>query len=268
MWLNNYYIPAASRRGMPESETDGRNAMEKQLSIIDALDALGPSSLNQITAETGLVKSTVHHHLQILYQNGYVARDGEEYDISFRFLEIGNRKRLHMELFEVARPEIDTLAQETDELALLIVEEEGLGAYVYKSIGDKAVDLGSELGKQSYLNTTAPGKAILAFLPEERVDEIIERHGLHSKTDNTISDREQLYEELEMIREEGVAYDDEESLEGYRCVSVPIISNDKVRGAISVAGPTSRFRGERYREELPETVQKAANLIELDVTYS
>jgi DNA-binding IclR family transcriptional regulator len=113
------------------------------------------------------------------------------------------------------------------------------------------------------------GKAILAHLPESRVHEILDRHGLPEKTEQTITERDALFEELSEIRERGVAFDREERLSGLRCVAVPILSNSsRVEGALSVSGPTSRMQGERFESELPERLRSAANVIELNITYS
>jgi IclR family acetate operon transcriptional repressor len=112
-------------------------------------------------------------------------------------------------------------------------------------------------------------KAIMAHLPRERVNEIVERHELSASTPNTITDREILDDELARIREEGVAFDDEERIAGLRCVAAPILSkNDRALGAISVAGPSNRVRDDRFTEELPQRVLETVNVIELNVTYS
>jgi len=110
---------------------------------------------------------------------------------------------------------------------------------------------------------------VLAHLPEARVDDIVERHGLPVLTENTITDCQALREELAEIRETGIAFDDEERLDGLRSVGAAITSEDgDVLGAVSVAGPTSRLREERFREELPAVVRSAVNVIDLNVTYS
>jgi DNA-binding IclR family transcriptional regulator len=119
------------------------------------------------------------------------------------------------------------------------------------------------------LHCTSLGKAILAYLPEERVDEIVDRWGLPARTADTITTREELDAELERIRERGYAQDNGERLSGLRCVAAPITDTDGVAiGAVSVAGPTSRMKGERFESEIPERVQSVANVTEINLTYS
>jgi DNA-binding IclR family transcriptional regulator len=97
---------------------------------------------------------------------------------------------------------------------------------------------------------------------------ILDVHGLPATTDETIVDRAALYDRLDDVRERGVAFDDEERLEGLRCVAAPILAgNGRVEGAISVSGPSSRFRGELYRETLPNRLRQAVNIVELSITH-
>ncbi|WP_231588011.1 IclR family transcriptional regulator [Halostagnicola sp. A56] len=109
---------------------------------------------------------------------------------------------------------------------------------------------------------------MLAYLPEERLTEIIERHGLPKKTENTITDRNHLEDELKEIRTEGIAYDIEERIQGLHCVAVPIFKNETISGAISVSGPNSRLDDQRIQNEILPKLEHVSNIIELNQTYS
>ncbi len=123
-------------------------------------------------------------------------------------------------------------------------------------MGNNAIQIDTHTGEAVYLHNTALGKAILAHLPKERVEEIIDRHGLPSKTDRTITDKKELFETLEGVHERGIAFDDEERINGLRCVAVPILDNGKTIGAISVSGPKSRMDNERFREGIPNKLSQ------------
>ncbi|WP_425433234.1 IclR family transcriptional regulator [Haloarcula nitratireducens] len=169
----------------------------------------------------------------------------------------------------MAREEVTELAEETGELANLLVEQHGKGVYFHCAHGVDAVKTDSYIGQRVYLHNTGLGNAILAHLPRERIEEILDRHGMPATTENTITDLEELFSHLERVREEGVAFDDEARVKGLRCVAVPIVNNnDTVEGAIGVSGPTSRFQDERFREELPAKLKSVANVIELNTTYT
>jgi IclR family transcriptional regulator, acetate operon repressor len=174
-----------------------------------------------------------------------------------------------MDVFSIAKPEVDDIARETGELANLLVEEHGRGSYLYRARGDNAVQVDAYTWTRVHLHNTALGKAILTYLSEDRRKEILDIHGLPASTDRTITDRTTLYENLDDIRERGYAVDDEERLSELRCVAAPILSNDdRVFGSISVVSPTNRLKGSRFTEEIPEKLLETVNVIELNVTYS
>jgi DNA-binding IclR family transcriptional regulator len=119
------------------------------------------------------------------------------------------------------------------------------------------------------LQTTALGKTILANRPRSEVDAILDRHGLPEMTESTITDRGQLYEHLAAVRERGYAYDDEERVEGMRCVAAPVVDSDgRAIAAVSVSGPKSRMRGSRFEETVPNSVLQTANVVEVNLTYA
>jgi DNA-binding IclR family transcriptional regulator len=243
-------------------------ATETSLRIIDALRTLDGAGVTELADHLGLPKSTVHNHLQTLRRNEYVTRQGSQYAIGLRFLQLGEYARDRRQIATIGPPEIDKLAEETREMANLLVEEHGRGVFLYRAKGADAVHMDTHAGKRVHLHTTGFGKSILAHLPNERVERILDRHGLPAATPNTITDRDRLMEALETIRERGYAYDDEERLEGLRCVAAPIVVDGEVLGAVSVSGPKSRIRGDRYHEELPSFVTSAANVIEINSTYA
>jgi DNA-binding IclR family transcriptional regulator len=244
-------------------------ASERTLSILDTLMEVDGASGTEIAAETGLPKSTVHYHLKTLEEFEYVTNVSGEYVPSLKFLTIGHNRRAEMDLYRVAKPQVDRLVDETGEMCVLMCEEYGYGFYLYSNSGEKGVGF-EATGSRKSLHDNALGKAILAHLPEERVESIIETHGLPANTRHTVTERQRLMQQLEEIREQGVAFDREEQLEGLCCVAAPIIQYSKgaeqgVLGSISLAGPASRMEGEYFEDELARLVSDAANMIELEM---
>jgi DNA-binding IclR family transcriptional regulator len=241
---------------------------QKTLMIVEALEADGSMRVTELADAVGLGKSVVHNHLTTLQSEGYVRKVGDEYDLSLRFLDVGTTVRRRYPLYDVARETLERLSQTTGENANLMTEERGIGVYLCQLEGDSPLDFWKRAGLRSPLNATALGKAILANLPKERVDEIVAEHGLPAETERTVTDREALDAELAQIRERGYALDDEEHVTGLRCVAAPITDPDGLAiGAISVAGPKGRIKGDRFREKLPERVMSEANVIELNMNY-
>ncbi|WP_336338293.1 IclR family transcriptional regulator [Haloarcula brevis] len=251
----------------PEENTI--TATRTSLRIVEALKRLDGAGTTAVANHLDIAKSTVHNHLRTLEDEGYITKEGSAYRVGLRFLELGEYKRHRMDIYETARPEVASLAEETGEMANVAVEEHGEGVYLARAEGTEAVTVDTYGGKRVNLHCTALGKAILAELPEERVDAIVDEHGLPARTENTITDRAALKSELADIRERGHACDHEERLPGLRCVAAPVTSVDgDPVAALSVSGPTSRIKGDRFHEEIPELLQSAVNVVEINLTYS
>lgn len=217
-----------------------------------------------------LSRSSIHNHLRTLEQFGYVRSEADEYHIGIGTLMLGGFARDHHRLYQAARSAVNQLADETGELALLTTTSRGQSIYLYEVRGSEAVTYDSHIGVRFPMHCTATGKVMLAGKDEEYVDSVVERHGLPRYTENTISDREELNRELDEIRERGVAFDDEERIQGMRGIAVEIRNRetDELVGAISVAGPTSRIYGETFETDIPDRLRRNAQMVEVDLTYS
>lgn len=236
--------------------------------ILEALRNEGGCTVTELSNHLDLPKSSTHNYLRTLEHEGYVVdRDGT-YEVGLRFLDFGSYARVHTPLYHVAKPQVDELARETGEIVNLLVEENGRGIFLYRACGANAVNIETFTGECIELHTTALGKTILAHLPPERRDEIVDRYGLEPMTANTRTDRSDLYADLEEIRSAGVAYSDEERIRGLSCVAVPLLDGDEISGAVSVSGPTSRMAPGRLEDEVVEKLRDAANIIELNHLYS
>ena len=244
-------------------------SVEKTFEVVRTLQELDGASLTTLAREIGMPQSTAHNYLKSLEDEEYIVEDNGTYHVGIRFLEHGAYARNRLTIYEIATPEVDKLATETGELANLLVEEHGRGSYLHRARGVDAVQVDAHVGTRVSLHSTALGKAILATLDEERREGVLDRHGLPEQTPQTVTDREELLAQLDDIRERGYAYDDEERLAGLRCVAAAVQSNSgRVLGAVSISGPTNRLRGDRFREELPQELLEAVNVIELNVTHS
>lgn len=257
---------------MEELNNEAKNPVKgvrKTLRIIEALKELDGGGVTDVADHLGLPKSTVHNYLSTLHQEEYVVKEATTYHVGLRFLNVGARARQNHEVYEVAKPEVSQIADDTGELVNLLVKEHGRGVYLFRDAGANAVNVDSFTGHRVHLHNTALGKAVLAFTPEEHVKAIMAARGLPRTTEATITDEEQLFEELSRIQERQVAFDHEERLEGLRCVAAPITNeDDHAVGAISVSGPTRRMQGDWFETQLPNLLLDSVNVIELNLTYS
>jgi len=245
----------------------GIDAVETSMELLDAIHELKEPNLTELAEHTGMAPSTTHIHLNTLENANYIVSENKRYKLSLRFLQYGLQTRKRMDLFEHAKFPIDELAKKSGELANLMMEEQGQGRYVYTKKQENAVYFEEKPGRTVPLHSTALGKAILAHLPDERVEMIIQERGLPEETPHTITDPDELRNELETIREEGIAHDREEFMESVRCMAVPLLKRDTVEGAISVSGPVSRMSSESFQQEIRELLFDTKDVIELGITY-
>ncbi|TYL37751.1 IclR family transcriptional regulator [Natronococcus pandeyae] len=237
--------------------------------IIDVLKRKDGAGITEIADELGLAKSTVHRHVKTLEERGLLLQEEHNYRISTWFLDYGVYVRNRHPLFDVVKPKVDELAAETDEKVWCVIEEHGMGVHIYGAEGRHSVKTHARIGKRTPLHQFAAGKAILAHLPDERVDEILTEYGLAAKTSQTITDREELNDRLEGIRERGYAFNHEESVRGVHAVGAPIRDQSGTAiGAISVAGPANRLRDTALAEELPTLLLGATNEVEINLAHS
>jgi DNA-binding IclR family transcriptional regulator len=245
-------------------------ATETSFAIIERISETGGAGVSELATALGLSKSNVHKHLVTLGELGYVVKDEDHtYHTGLRFLGLGDRARERTSFYQIAKDETDSLIDTVEERAQVMVEEDGRGIYIYQAKTDQAVRTDSHIGSVVRLHATAVGKSYLAFLDEERRADLLDAIDFAAITDETITDRSALEAELDAVREQGVAFNDEERIAGMRAVGAPILTDEgRVIGAISVSGPTTRIHGDWYRTEIPDLVQRSARVIGLKATYS
>lgn len=241
---------------------------ETTFEIIRTVKQEHGATLSTVARELDMSKSTVRNHLRTLHKHGYVVRDDEGvFRLSLEFFDIGERVRDDVSIYEPAIPIVNELAEETNEKAQVMVEENGVGYYIYRMKGREGVN--TRDGRRTELHCTSAGKAALAFMDRDRVEDIIDERGLPKRTQRTVTDRVEFLETLDQIEERGFAYNDEERLKGLRAIGAPILdSDDELLGSISLSGPSTHLRGDRFRNELPEIVMQSADVIRIRTQYS
>ncbi|WP_247002273.1 IclR family transcriptional regulator [Halosolutus gelatinilyticus] len=255
---------------MTADDTAPMKSVTTALQILETLQEAGTAGVSEIADASGQPKSTVHRHLDTFRECGYVVKEDRSYSVSLKTLRLASSALSRQLVYPVTKSVVNELAAETGESAAVAVEERGRGVYLYYDRTDQAVRTDARIGIRLHLHCTGAGKAIFAHLPEERRNAIVEAHGLPAKTAQTITDRGELEDELAEIRETGIAFDDEERVDGMRGVGTPIRNREtgELLGALTVAGPTRRINGDRFREELPDLLRRAAKMVEVNITYS
>ena len=237
--------------------------------ILSLLQEWDEAGVTELATELGYAKSAIHKQLATLMDHELVVKDDGRYRLSLRYLDMAEHAKQQVGNFDIIKAEIDSLAEETGEVAQFATEEHGRLVYLYKAKGESAVETASTVGRREYLHSTALGQTILSQFPRERVEEILDQWGLPKKTEKTVTSRDALFETLETTRQRGYAIDDEENIQGLRCIAAPVLGADQtVHGALSVSGPYSRMTMERLESELDELISRSANVIEINSKFS
>jgi DNA-binding IclR family transcriptional regulator len=235
--------------------------------IIEIINELDGARVTDVVDELGLAKSTVSDHLSTLHKRGYLVHKDGMYQLGLRFLQHGIQARNYLQVRDAAQTPLEDLATETGECAWLVVEEHQEAVFIDKKPGEKAVPTMGKIGRRTLMHTSAAGKAILAHLPADHVETLIDEQGLPAQTEHTITDRDELYERLESVRNSGIAFNNQETNKGVRAVSSPILCDGEVQGALAIAGPSSRLKNDTVIEQITDELENAANIVELNIKH-
>jgi len=238
------------------------------IEILELLKRHNGMTLSEITNEFELARSTIHRHLLTLQEQNLVERQDATYYVGLRFLDFGLHARNRLQVFDVARDQIEKLAEGTGEVPWLVAKDGDMAIFLYKA-GDHPKEPQSRVGRRRHLHQLASGKSILAYLPEEERHEIIERRGLPARTGNTVCDYDTLSEELASIRERGYAFNRQESIEDMNAVAAPIQDESGYPlAAVSISGSARRLEEEYVQEELIDDILATIETIQLQFRFN
>lgn len=220
-------------------------SVDRALRVMMCFATVGPElTSDEIGAAVGLHKSTVYRMLATLEASQFVERspDGEIYRLGAASVLLGTTALGEMDLPRVARPHLQSLMRSTGETVHLVVLNGGSGLVIDKIDSERSVRMTSSIGYRSPLHCTGAGKVLLAHMPPAEIEAFLAEDELPSYTAQTITDPEILCQQVEQIRREGYAMDDQENEPGLRCLAAPVHDySGSVIASVSVSGPSSRM---------------------------
>lgn len=239
-------------------------SVERALDILESfVSAKQELGVTEISKKRSLHKSTVHGILSTLVKRGYIAQAKEsgKYSLGIKLFEMGMLVQEGMDLKSAAESVMQSLLEEYGETVHLVVLDQGEVVYIDKKESSQSMRIVSQVGKRLPCHCTGVGKSILAFLPQNELKQIIANNEMIRYTKNTITDKKTLEEELQKIRQQNYAIDNEEILEGLRCIAAPIKDYSKnVVGAVSIAGPSVRLTYDKIKVISKSIVDAASKI--------
>lgn len=221
--------------------TSSIRAVDRVCDILDTLaNASGPVPLLKVARAAALPKSSAHRYLAALEARRYVERlpEGSEYRLGLAFRPHDSR-RLE-QLSEAALPVLAALRDGLGETTNLGLLDGSTVTHALVCESPQMMRLAARVGERGLVHATALGKVLCAELAEQRVRSILSVHGMPAYTDATLTDPQAYLRELEAVRAQGWAVDDEENQPAGRCVAVALPGLGLAAG-ISVSAPAGRL---------------------------
>ncbi len=240
------------------------------LELLDAFKGekheLGVSELSKILK---LHKNKIFRLLATLEHMGYVEQDvfTENYRLGLKSLELGQSFIRHLRLLSIAKPILKKLVDEVRESAYVGVVRGANVIYLDIVEADQVLKVASRVGNILPVYATAIGKSQIAFESKEVVEKLLPDK-VEAFTKNTITDKGKLFRELEKIKKQGYAIDNEELDEGIICVGAPLRDyTSHIIGGISVSAPVIRTSSEKLKNRIIPLTIEASNTISGKLGY-
>ena len=248
--------PKKRARGRPRA-FQGEDGSKVIQSLDRALDILGElaqddgATLSELAERAGQAATTTYRVLSTFQKHGIVdfEEDGQVWKIGAQAFRIGSVFLNRTALLAVTRPFMQRLMRETGETANLGVERDEKVMFISQVETPQTIRAFFPPGTLSAMHGSGIGKALLAHFPPDRSEAMLKRQGMAPMTANTITELATMLHEFDRIRAQGYSVDDEEAVEGMRCVAAPVMNawGEPVAG-LSVSGPAFRLTRERLGE--------------------
>ena len=237
----------------------------RTIAILETLSQYQHINLENLAKETKLPKATLLRFLSTLVSLGYVYRDPTDlYSLTLKLFSLGSHGLEHIDFISLANPVAQKLCTELGETVHIGVLEGKTAVYVLKKESSFTIRMYSRVGKTIPLYCTAIGKVLLSDMTEHELQQYLGKVPLKAFTPNTIRDEQSLRSELEKVRNQLWASDDEEHEMGTLCIGAPIRDyTGRAIAAMSVSWPLFRFDPENKKRIVASILSECNNLSKL-----
>jgi DNA-binding IclR family transcriptional regulator len=239
---------------MATTDSSPATAVERALNILENVAHRREGLTNsEISRKLAIPKSSASYILRTLERRGYLRRDAEtsRYKLGLKILSLGGDAQSNLDIADVALPFMRALVERVHLTAHLAVLDQGEAVYIEKVEAPGFFKVNTWVGRRMYLHSTSVGKALLAWLPKQEMEAIVRQQGMKKRTPKTINTMSRLLADLDLVREQGYAVDNEENSLGARCLGAPISdAAGNVAAALGVSGTLTQVD----EENLPRIV--------------
>ena len=239
-------------------------SLDRGIRILEILEWKKSAGVTELAIDLGINKSTAYRLLYTLRNKNLIEQneDTDKYCLCAGILRLGNSMLKNTTAISQARPYLEELSKITKESAHLSVFTNMRVVVVDQVMSLEAIKVTASIGREEYIHCSSLGKATLAYQPEDVQENILNNITLEKITDKTITDKQELIDQLFVISTQGYAIDDEEMAPGVRCIAAPIIDNrGVVKYCVGISGPTNRMKTELlqdYAAKVKSTAEKIA----------
>lgn len=245
-------------------------SLDRALTVLERLAQTEDLTLGELAGETDIPQSTLFRILSTLQERKYVSRDEDQktYRLGLRLIELGRAYLNQTDLLAAAGGYLKRLADTCGESVFLGVLEEEEVVFVRSEKSPKSAILVQRSGQRAPAHCTATGLAMLAFRPDEEVEQLLGASDLEAHTPETTTSRAELRRTLETIRETGVAVVDGEYNPALLCVSSPVLDEEgEAVASLTVALLSAQVEDDRI-EAVKDQVREAARGLSAERGYA
>jgi IclR family transcriptional regulator, KDG regulon repressor len=248
-----------------ERDAGSSKSLQKALRILVHMGEQAPEAgVTELASDLGLTKATVHRLLNAMERFNLIERDAESerYRLGLRLFQLGSRAVESRTLRTEAHRLLVEMSRRSRETVCLATPAPG-GVFCLDRLESPhtIITVCTPIGSLFPAHCTAAGKAVLAYLRSDEIQEIVRRNGLRQYTPFTITSLAGLRENLRLIRRRGYAVDHQELERGLSGVAAPVLSaHERIIGSVGIAGPTLRFRGKELAEKVSLVTEIGARL--------
>jgi DNA-binding IclR family transcriptional regulator len=255
---------------MPVNQESPSVAVERALAMLEAV-AQEPDGLSnaEISRKLQIPKSSASYILRTLETQGYLNRDEEsnKYRVGLKVLSLSRGALSGIDVREVALPVMRHLMEKTNLTCHLAIIDGPDAVYIEKVEPTGFIRMDTWVGRRMRVHATSVGKALVAYIPQERLEKILAERGMEKRTAKTLTTLPKLMKELEKVRAQGYAVDDEENNMGARCLGAPVFNQQGViEAAVGLSGTTQQVNAQTM-PSIVEKLKDAARHISMQLGY-